>query len=253
MRATSRARACRRAARPAPVRRAPSCAFASLSPPRALLSSAVDAPLEAVEVGQHQLGLDDLGVAQRIDAALDVGHVGIVEAAQHVDDGVDLADVAEELVAEPFARGGAAHQAGDVDELELRRDDLRRLGDARRALQPLVRHGDAADVRLDGAERDSWPPAPPRVAVSALNSVDLPTFGRPTMPQLKPMDVPLHLKNSKLGSSLNGLTMVMSATVISCCMSSLKTIHSAPKMPKQAACSPTTKIRIGPECAKPVG
>ena len=53
-----------------------------------------------------------------------MGDVAALEAAQHVDDRVDLADVGEELVAEPFALGGAAHQAGDVDELELGRDDL---------------------------------------------------------------------------------------------------------------------------------
>ena len=85
-----------------------SVALASLSPPLARFASAVDAPLEAVEVGQHQLGLDDLGVAQRIDDAFDMDHVRIGEAAEHVDDGVDLADVGEELVAEAFALAGAA-------------------------------------------------------------------------------------------------------------------------------------------------
>ena len=84
------------------------------------------APLEAVEVGEHQLGLDRLGVGDRIDAALDVGDVAAFEAAQHVDDRVDLADVGEELVAEPFALGRAADQAGDVDELDLGLDLLRR-------------------------------------------------------------------------------------------------------------------------------
>ena len=44
----------------------------------------------------------------------------------HVEDGVDLADVAEELVAEALALAGAAHQAGDVDELERGRDHLAR-------------------------------------------------------------------------------------------------------------------------------
>ena len=37
---------------------------------------------------------------------------------------VDIADVAEELVAEPFALAGAFHQARDVDERELGRNDL---------------------------------------------------------------------------------------------------------------------------------
>ena len=57
----------------------------------------------------------------------------ILEAAHHVRDGVGLADVGEELVAQPFALGGAGDQAGDVDELDDRGDHLLRLGDVRRA------------------------------------------------------------------------------------------------------------------------
>ena len=70
-----------------------SCPCASLSPLFARFSSGVIAPLEALEVGQHQLGLDRLGVGDRIDRALDVGDVAVLEAAQHMHDGVDLADV----------------------------------------------------------------------------------------------------------------------------------------------------------------
>ena len=76
---------------------------ASLSLLRGALAELHDAPLEALEVGEHQLGLDGLGVGDRIDAALDMGDVVILEAAQHMDDGVDLADVGEELVAQAFA------------------------------------------------------------------------------------------------------------------------------------------------------
>ena len=96
-----------------------------------LLDEVRDAPLEAIEVGEHQLGLDRLGVGDRVDAALDVGDVAALEAAQDVDDGVHLADVGEELVAEAFALGRAADEAGDVDELDLRLDLLRGLRDAR--------------------------------------------------------------------------------------------------------------------------
>ncbi len=42
----------------------------------------------------------------------------VVEAAHDVDDGVGLADVGQELVAQAFALGGAGDQAGDVDELD---------------------------------------------------------------------------------------------------------------------------------------
>ena len=137
-----------------------------------------DAALEAVEVGEHQFGLDRLGVGDRIDAALDMGDVVILEAAQHVHDGVDLADVGEELVAQPFALRGAAHQAGDVDEGDAGRDDLLRLGDRGDLLQARIGHRHLAGVRLDGAERIVGGLRGGRL-VSALKSVDLPTLGKP--------------------------------------------------------------------------
>ena len=79
--------------------------------------------------------------------------VVVLEAAQHVDNGIDLADVAEELVAEPFALARAFHQPGNVDELELRRHDLGRLGDSGDLVEARIGHLHAADVRLDRAER----------------------------------------------------------------------------------------------------
>ena len=152
-----------------------------------LLLQRVDALLQAVEIGQHQLGLDRLDVGDRIDAALDVGDVVVLEAAHHMRDGVDLADVGEELVAEALALGGAAHQPGDVDEGQPRRHDLRRTWRAARARRAADRAPPPRRHSARWCRTDSSPPAPPRSAVSALKSVDLPTFGRPTMPHLKPM------------------------------------------------------------------
>ena len=97
------------------------------------------APLLAgVEVGEHELGLDNLRVGQRVDAALHVRHILVLEAAQHVGDRIDLADVREELVAEALALGGPAHEAGNVDEGEPRRDDLLGGGDRGEPLEPRV-------------------------------------------------------------------------------------------------------------------
>ena len=151
-----------------------------------LLDEVRHASLERFQVGKHQLGLDRLRVRDRIDAAFDVGHVAALETAQDVDDRVDLANVGEELVAEALAFARAANEAGDVDELDLGLDFLGGLGDCRDLVEPLVGDSDAADIRLDRAEgivrrlRGSG-------SVKALKSVDLPTFGRPTMPQRKPM------------------------------------------------------------------
>ena len=73
--------------------------------------------VDGVEVGEQQLGVDDVDVVQRVDAAGDVNDLGVVEAADDVADGVGGADVAEELIAQAFALAGAFDQAGDVDEL----------------------------------------------------------------------------------------------------------------------------------------
>ena len=118
-----------------------------------LLDQIGHALLEAFEIGEHQLGLDRLRVGDRIDPPLDMGDVAALEAAQHVDDRIDLADIAEELVAEPLAVRGAAHQPGNVDEFELGLDHLHlEAAIARDLLQARVGHGDAADIGLDRAE-----------------------------------------------------------------------------------------------------
>ncbi|MCY1171975.1 hypothetical protein D9M73_121010 [compost metagenome] len=120
---------------------------------RRLLQQIGDALFEAFEVGQHQFGLDRLGIGDRIDLAFDMGDVVILEAAQHMHDRVDFADIAEELVAEAFALGRAAHQPGNVDKAQLRLDDLLRSRDRGEFVEPGVGHRDVADVRLDRAER----------------------------------------------------------------------------------------------------
>src|SRR5262249_31389575 len=96
------------------------------------------APLEAVEIGQHQLGLYGLGVADWIDRTFDMDDAAIGKTAQHMRDRVDLANVAKKLVAEPFTARGAADQPGDIDEFELDRDDLWRFREARGDLEPFV-------------------------------------------------------------------------------------------------------------------
>ena len=145
-----------------------------------------DALLQAVEIGEHQLGLDGLGVGDRIDAALDMDDVVILEAAEHIGDGVDLADHGEELIAEAFALRCAAHEPGDVDEGEPGRDDLGGLGNFGERVEARVGHRHLADIRLDGAEGIVGG-GRAAVSVSALKRVDLPTLGSPTMPHLNPM------------------------------------------------------------------
>ena len=78
--------------------------------------------------------------------------VVVVEAAHDMDDGIALADVAEELVAEAGTLACALDEAGDVHELHDSGGLLVGLPDLSQLVQPLVRHGHDAAVRLDGAE-----------------------------------------------------------------------------------------------------
>ncbi len=118
-----------------------------------LLAVALDGAFHHGQVGQCQFGQDDFDVGNRIDLAGDVHHVGIVKTAHHVDDGIGLADVGQELVAQTFAFGRARHQPGDVDELDDRRLHALRLDDLRQLFHARIGHLDDADVRFDGAER----------------------------------------------------------------------------------------------------
>ena len=119
---------------------------------RALLQQIGHALFQAFQIGQHQFRLDRLGVGDRVDLALDMGDVVILETAQHMDDGVGFADIGQELVDQPFALGRAPHQAGNVDKRQLRLDDLLRPANLRDRLQPGVRHSHAPLVRFDRAE-----------------------------------------------------------------------------------------------------
>ena len=75
-----------------------------------------------------------------------------VEAAHDLRDRVGLADVREELVAEPLALGGAAHDAGDVDERHGGGQDALGAEDAGERLEPRVGQVHHADVRFDRRE-----------------------------------------------------------------------------------------------------
>ena len=113
-----------------------------------------DALLDDLEVSEAELRLDDVDVAQRVDAALDMRDVRVDEAAHDVCNGIDLADVLEEFIAEALALGRALDEAGDVDEAHGSRRRLLRVVEFMQDLEARVWYGDDADIRLDRAERE---------------------------------------------------------------------------------------------------
>ena len=123
-----------------------------VAPGARLLRVAVQRLFHGLEVGERELGVDDVDVVDRIDAARDVDDVVVVEAAHDVGDGVALADVREELVAEAFALARAGDEARDVDEFDGGGHDAFGLDDFGEGLQARIGHFNDAHVRLDGAE-----------------------------------------------------------------------------------------------------
>ena len=120
---------------------------------RGRLGVAILALLRAGEVGEDELGVDDLDVAHRIDRAADVVDVLVLETPHDLHDRVHLADVGKELVAKALAAARPAHQSGDVDELDGGRDELLRTAELAEHLEPGIGHGDDAHVRVNRAKR----------------------------------------------------------------------------------------------------
>jgi hypothetical protein len=56
-------------------------------------------PLQAFEIGERQFGFDGLDIGDGIDAAFDVGDIGVFEAANDMRDRVDFANIGKELIA----------------------------------------------------------------------------------------------------------------------------------------------------------
>ena len=116
------------------------------------LAGFFEARVHGLEVLQAELGLDRRDVADGVDAVLDVDDVRILETADDVGDGVDLADVGEELVAEAFTLAGAADEACDVDEANRRGQRALGVDDLGQGVDARIGNGDDAHVRLDRAE-----------------------------------------------------------------------------------------------------
>ncbi len=109
--------------------------------------------LDGLEVGQDHLGLDRRDVTGRIHLAVDVADVLVAEDPRHLADRGRLPDVREEPVAEALTLAGAAHDAGDVHELDGGGDDPRGVEESGERREPRLGHPDHADVGLDGRER----------------------------------------------------------------------------------------------------
>src|SRR5687768_16995139 len=113
---------------------------------------AVEPLFDGYEVGEAELDVDDLPVADRVHRAHDVLDIVVLETANDVHDRVHLPDIREKLVPQSFALARALHEPGDVDELDRGRHGAFRLHDGGERVQPRIGDGDNAGVGFDGRE-----------------------------------------------------------------------------------------------------
>src|SRR5437667_143930 len=114
-----------------------------------LLLYAVFAFLQRRQIGQHKLGVDNFDVFNRSDRSTDMMNVTILEAANHLHNRIDFANVTKKLVAETFARTRPFNEPSDINELDRGRYNFLRMRDLSKSRQTRIWHGDDADVRID--------------------------------------------------------------------------------------------------------
>ncbi len=70
--------------------------------------------LNALQVREHELSLDDFRIFHRIHAPFDVGYISVFKAAQHMGNRVSFPNIGQKLVAKPLALTCALHKPGNV-------------------------------------------------------------------------------------------------------------------------------------------
>src|SRR5262249_30134662 len=117
-----------------------------------LLLQSLASLLQGSQVGEHELGINDLDVANWINRRADMMNVRIFKTTYHLHDRVHFADMMEELIAKPFACARASDQTGDIHKLDRRWRNLFRAGNLRDPFQPRIGYDYHADVRINRAE-----------------------------------------------------------------------------------------------------
>ena len=111
-----------------------------------------DTALYGLEILELKFVIDNLLVAHGINRAVDMGDIVVVEAAEHMYDGIGLADVGQELVAQALALGSTLYQTGNIDNLDRGGHHALGLTHLHEFGQAVVGHGDYAHIRLNGTE-----------------------------------------------------------------------------------------------------
>ena len=112
----------------------------------ALFGQALQLALNGDQVVDQQLGIHGGDITRRVDAASRVRHIGVLEAAHHVQKAIHLGQLVEQRARDGRLR---AFQAGDIGIGDLGIDGLFGLEHGRKAVNALIRHIHHAGVHLE--------------------------------------------------------------------------------------------------------
>lgn len=115
-----------------------------------LLLKSNECLLSELNVFQAQLLGDDVQVTDRVNVTLNVDDLGVVEASDYLEDGIDGTDVRQEGVTETGTSGGTARQTSNIVDGQVGRNDRLGLVVLYQPVEALIWDNDARLFWVDG-------------------------------------------------------------------------------------------------------
>lgn len=115
-----------------------------------LLLEGIESLLDELDILDAQLLADDIQVTGGVDITLDVNNLSIVEAANHLEDGIDGANVGQERVTETSTSGGTASQTGNIVHSQVGGNLGLGLVVVAKPVEPVIGNDDTGLLGVDG-------------------------------------------------------------------------------------------------------
>lgn len=115
-----------------------------------LLGQGLESLLNELDILDTQLLADDGQIPNRVDITLNVDNLSIIEAAHHLEDGIDGTDVRQERVTETGTGGSSAGQTGDIVDSQVSGHLRLGLVVLAEPVEPLIGDNDAGLFGVNG-------------------------------------------------------------------------------------------------------
>ena len=124
--------------------------FQALTTHAGLLLLVLKGLLDELDILQSQFLADDVQITSGVDIALDVNDLGVIEASNDLEDGIDGANVRQESVSETSTSGRATGQTSNIVDGQVGRDTGLGLVLLAQPVVSVIRDNDTSLFRVDG-------------------------------------------------------------------------------------------------------